>query len=55
MRLELGVVFLDKLIKEGALRAMTNIRWRADTRTGFRASRKRQRDRILATPYRTAE
>jgi len=48
VRLERGIVFLDELIKEGALRAVTHIRRRADTRTGFPASRKRQHDRILA-------
>jgi len=48
MRLECGIVFLDELIKEGALRAATQIRWRAATRTGFPVSRRRQHDRILA-------
>ena len=37
--LEGGIVFLDKLIKESALRAMARVHRRADTRTGFPASR----------------
>jgi len=41
MRLERGIVFLDELIKEGALGAVARIRRRAATRTGFPASRRR--------------
>lgn len=48
MRFERGVVFLNKLLKEGALRAVAHIRRRAATRTSFPASRRRQHDRILA-------
>jgi hypothetical protein len=46
--LEGGIVFLDKLVKEGAFRAMACVARRTDTRTGFPASRQRQHDRILA-------
>jgi len=49
VRLERGVVFLDELIKEGALRAVAHIRRRNGARPGFPASRRRQHDRILAT------
>jgi len=48
MCLERGIVFLNKLIKEGALRAVAHIRRRTCARPGFPASRRRQHDRILA-------
>jgi hypothetical protein len=46
MRLERRTELLDRLIKEGALRAVAHTRWRA--RAGFPAIRQRQHDRILA-------
>jgi len=46
---ESGVVFFDKLVKEGALRTMARVTKRAAARTGFPASRLRQHDRILAS------
>ena len=46
--LERGIVFLHKLVKEGAFWAMACVARRTDTRTGFPASRQRQHDRILA-------
>jgi hypothetical protein len=51
--LECGIVFLDELIKEGAgaLRAVAHIRWRADTRTDFPASRKRQMIVVLGDQH----
>jgi hypothetical protein len=36
---EIGVVFFDDLVKKGALRAMARVHRRANTRTGFPASR----------------
>ena len=42
VRLERGIVFVNDLVKEGALRAVAHIRRRADTRTGFPASRPRR-------------
>jgi len=48
VRLERRVVFLDDLIEERALRAVTQIRRRPLAQLGFRAGRQRQHDRILA-------
>jgi hypothetical protein len=48
MLLERRVVFVNDLVKKGTLRTVTHIQRRANTRTGFPASRKRQHDRILA-------
>jgi hypothetical protein len=45
---ESGVVFFDKLVEEGPFRAVALVHGRANTRTGFPASRQRQHDRILA-------
>ena len=46
---ERGVMFFDKLIKEGTFRAMAFIDRRSNARTGFPASRQRQQHaRILA-------
>jgi hypothetical protein len=43
-----GIVFLNKVVKEGASRAVAFVARRTDTRTGFPPSRQRQHDRILA-------
>ena len=43
IHLEGWLVFLNKLIKEGVLRAVPHIQRRADTRAGFPASRQRRR------------
>jgi hypothetical protein len=46
--LERGVVFLDKLVKEGLFRAVALVASRPTAGTGFPATRQRQHDRILA-------
>ncbi len=46
--LERGIVVFDKLIKEGAFRAMAFIDRRSNAQTDFPASRQRQHVRILA-------
>jgi hypothetical protein len=48
VRLERRIVFLDDLVKEGALRAVTHIQRRANTRPGFPASRQWLHARVLA-------
>jgi len=46
--LERRVVFLNELIKEGALWAVAHVRLRADSRTGLPASCHRHHDRVPA-------
>jgi hypothetical protein len=48
LRLKSRVVLFDKLVKKRPFRAMALVHGRANTRTGFPASRQRQHDRILA-------
>jgi hypothetical protein len=44
--LERGIVFLDKLVKEGAFRAMALVETRTSARTGVLASRRRASRRV---------
>jgi len=46
--LERRIVFVDQLIKQGALRAVALVTRRTDTRTGFPASRQLRHDRVPA-------
>jgi hypothetical protein len=39
LRLEFGIVFFNKLVKEGAFRPMPRVNERSNTRTGFPADR----------------
>lgn len=53
--LEHRLVFVNDLVKEGALRTVVHLQRLANTRLGFPASQRRQHDRILAKPLRVPD